>query len=238
MPDQRLLSVVVPVFNEAPYVEQLLFRIFSRGGAGLDPLGVAIEVVIVDDGSTDGSREILDQIVDPRVRIVRQGHNRGKGAALREGFRHVRGDWVLIQDADLEYDPGDYAALLAPLLEGRADVVYGSRFLYNRVSVQGPLNRFANVVLTELTNRVTGTRLTDMETCYKVLGADLVRELLPALTEERFGFEPEITARLARRGVRFAEVPVSYRPRTWREGKKIRARDAVRAIYCILRYSR
>ena len=234
----RLLSVVVPVFNEAPYVEQLLFRVFSRGAAGLNPLGVGIEVVIVDDGSTDGTREILDQIVDPRVRVVTHVTNRGKGAALREGFGHTRGAFVLVQDADLEYDPADYAALLAPLLAGQADVVYGSRFLKRRASVQGPLNRLANVVLTELTNRVAGTRLTDMETCYKVFRSDVIRDLAPALTEDRFGFEPEITARLARRGARFAEVPVSYHARTWREGKKIRARDALRAIYCIVRYSR
>ncbi|MEM9660092.1 MAG: glycosyltransferase family 2 protein, partial [Planctomycetota bacterium] len=163
------------------------------------------------------------------------GYNRGKGAALRSALQRARGDIVLVQDADLEYDPTDYARLLDPIQRGEADVVYGSRFLENAEQDPSWLHRFGNRMLTAASNATTGLRLTDMETCYKALRRDALRGV--TLREDRFGFEPEITAKLARRGCRFLETPVSYDGRSWGEGKKIGLRDAFRALWCIIRYA-
>jgi glycosyltransferase involved in cell wall biosynthesis len=197
----------------------------------------SLEIVVVDDGSTDGTRELLTDgpALDRRVRVVLHDRNRGKGAALRTGFAEARGRFVIVQDADLEYDPSDYPKVLDPLERGLADVVYGSRFagggahrvLYYWHSV-------ANSMLTTASNMVTDLNLTDMETCYKAFRRELLAEMV--LCEDRFGFEPEITAKVAQLGARVYEVPISYHGRTYSEGKKIGLVDAVRAIYCIARY--
>lgn len=223
------VSVIMPVFNEVGTIQEIVDRVRVEGRHD--------ELVIVDDCSTDGSRDLLiafDEQLDD-VRVILHGYNKGKGAALRTAMSHARGDVVLIQDADLEYDPSDYARLLAPIHAGEADVVYGSRFLENAAE-QDPswLHRFGNRMLTRASNLTTGLRLTDMETCYKAFRRDALRGMW--LRENRFGFEPEITAKLARRGCRFQEVPIAYNGRGWEEGKKIGPRDAVRALWCILRY--
>jgi glycosyltransferase involved in cell wall biosynthesis len=194
------------------------------------------EVVVVDDGSTDGTREVLARFEDPRVRVFLQPENRGKGAALRRGFAEATSDFVIIQDADLEYDPADYPAILEPLLDGRADVVFGSRFVSG-----GPhrvlyyWHSVGNRLLTTLSNMVTNLNLTDMETCYKAFRREVIQSL--DLREDRFGFEPEVTARVAQGGFRVYEVGISYDGRTYAEGKKIGWADGLRALYCIVRYS-
>ena len=235
------LSIVIPVFNEEAHVLDVIRRV---GAVPVDK-----ELVIVNDASRDRTREVLDAIEqDPssvlasdagttEIRIFHQPVNRGKGAALHRGFAEARGDVVVVQDADLEYDPMELPALLEPIRRGEADVVYGSRFLRGRRGF--PFwHTLANRLLTVASNLITGFRLTDMETCYKVIRADLIREL--PLREERFGFEPEVTALLAHRSrrdpLRIVERPISYRPRSVEEGKKIGLRDAFRAVYCILRY--
>jgi glycosyltransferase involved in cell wall biosynthesis len=224
-----LLSVVVPCFNERVTIHIAVERILA---SGVSP----IEVIIVDDGSTDGTRDLLTKgpCLDPRVRVVLHGHNQGKGAALRTGFREARGSFVLVQDADLEYDPQDYPALLKPLIDGRADVVFGSRFAGGPHRVLYFWHTVGNQILTMLSNMVTDLNLTDMETCYKCFR----REVLDQITveENRFGIEPEITAKVASLGVRVYEVPISYHGRTYAEGKKIGLKDAFRAVYCIARY--
>ncbi len=235
-------SIVIPVFNE----ERLILEVLRKVAA----VAMEKELVVVDDCSTDGTGAILSRVeADPslvtsadaanqtQVRIYRQPRNRGKGAALHRGFAEAMGDVVVVQDADLEYDPNELPALLAPITSGEADVVFGSRFLEGHPAY--PFwHTLANKLLTQLSNTVTGLRLTDMETCYKLIRTDLVRKL--PLREERFGFEPEVTALLAhlsgRRRVRIAERPISYKPRSIKEGKKIRLKDAFRAVYCILRY--
>jgi glycosyltransferase involved in cell wall biosynthesis len=229
-PELRCLSVVMPCFNEVATVEEcaaaVLASPFTR------------ELVIVDDGSTDGTRERLAAIeaADERVKVLLQPVNQGKGAALRRGFRAATSTFVIVQDADLEYDPSDYAVLLRPLLDGRADVVFGSRFsggdahrvLYFWHTVG---NRF----LTLLSNAFTDLNLTDMETCYKAFRLEVLRSI--ELEEDRFGIEPEITAKVAAGGWRIYEVGISYSGRTYDEGKKIGWRDGVRAVVCIVRYS-
>ncbi len=224
---RRCLSVVMPAYNEEATVLDTI-------GAVLASPWVA-QLVVVDDCSTDGTAALLDRLDDPRVLVRRHEQNQGKGAALRTGFGLATEDFVIIQDADLEYDPGEYAKLLAPLLDGRADVVYGSRFaggeshrvLYFWHSV-------GNKLLTLASNMVTNLNLTDMETCYKVFRRELIQSI--PIEEDRFGFEPEITAKLARRGARVYEVGISYSGRTYEEGKKIGWRDGVRAIVCIVKY--
>lgn len=232
MPAFSKLSVVIPVFNEAATLEDLVHAVEQADAAGLEK-----ELVLIDDCSTDGSRDILKTLEarHPTWRFIYHERNQGKGAALRSGFAAVTGDIILIQDADLEYDPADYPALLAPILKGRADVVFGSRFL------GGGAHRVAffwhyvgNRLLTTLSNMMTDLNLTDMEVCYKAF----TRSVLDGLTlqEDRFGFEVEFTARIARAGWRVYEVPVSYYGRTYAEGKKITWRDGVRALWCILKY--
>ena len=220
------LTVVVPVFNEAATVRELLRRVLAAP--------VEKEVVVVDDGSSDGTREILASIEAPDVRVILHERNRGKGAALRTGFSAARGRVVVVQDADLEYDPAEFPVLLAPILDGRADAVFGSRFLGGPHRVLYARHRLGNAVLTLLSNLATNLNLTDMETCYKAVRREVLQSLV--LREDRFGFEPEVTAKLAWAGARIYEVPISYSGRTYEEGKKIRWTDGVRALWCIWKY--
>jgi glycosyltransferase involved in cell wall biosynthesis len=228
------LSVVIPVYNERATVEELLRRVAS---APL-PAGLETEIVVVDDGSSDGTRELLRELearAEPPFLLVEQSANRGKGAALAAGFRHATGDLLLIQDADLEYSPRDYPTLLRPILDGEADVVYGSRFLGGPHRVLFFWHYVGNRFLTTLSNMLTDLNLSDMETCYKVFRAEVLEGM--KLRSRRFGIEPELTARVARARVRIYEVPISYHGRTYAEGKKIGWRDGVSAIWAILRYN-
>jgi glycosyltransferase involved in cell wall biosynthesis len=223
------LTVVIPCFNEAATIEQVVARVALHAPEGS-------EVIVVDDASTDGTAAILREKVAGRARVFFHETNRGKGAALRTGFAAATGDVVLVQDADLEYDPRDYAKILAPIVEGRADVVFGTRFaggeshrvLYFWHSIG---NRF----LTLVSNMFTNLNLTDMEAGYKAFRRDVLLSL--DLREDRFGFEPEVTARVARRGCRIYEVGITYSGRTYAEGKKVGWRDGVRALWCIVKYN-
>jgi glycosyltransferase involved in cell wall biosynthesis len=235
LPDDFLLSVVIPVYNEREWVGELVRRVQA--------VPMPKEIILVDDCSTDGTREILRRIAAEadNVRVFEQPRNMGKGAALREGFSHVRGTVVVVQDADLEYDPAEYPRLVQPIIDGRADVVFGSRFIGESHRVLYFWHSVANRILTTLSNMFTNLNLTDMETCYKVFR----REVLDGMTlkANRFGFEPEFTAKIARRrpgkpAWRIYEVPISYSGRTYEQGKKIGLKDAFSALYCILRYWR
>ena len=221
------LALVMPAYNEVSTIEAALVRVLAQP--------FVQEVIIVDDGSTDGTREILAGIDDPRVNVVLHDVNRGKGAALRTGFAHATAEFVGVQDADLEYDPADLARLLAPLRDGRADVVYGSRFASgDEHRVLYFWHSLGNKVLTLASNMVTDLNLTDMETCYKVFRREVIQSI--DLEEDRFGFEPEVTAKIAGMRLRIYEVGISYAGRTYDEGKKIGWRDGVRAMYCIGKY--
>lgn len=227
------LSIVIPVFNERAAAPEAIARV----EAAPLPDGLGREVVIVDDHSTDGTREWLVEYAAARPHIVLELHdrNRGKGAALRTGFAAATGDLVIVQDADLEYDPREYPALLGPLLDGRADVVFGTRFLGHTHRVLYYWHAVGNWLLTTLSNMLSNINLTDMECCSKAFRREVLRRL--TLVEDRFGFEPEVTAKVARLGCRIYEVPVSYSGRTYAEGKKIGWRDGVSALRCILRYN-
>jgi glycosyltransferase involved in cell wall biosynthesis len=221
------LSVVIPVYNEKATVREILERVRA--------VNLPKEIIIVDDFSTDGTREILQGLGSADdLKVVLQARNMGKGAALRAGFEAVTGDIVVIQDADLEYDPAEYPDLVQPILADKADVVYGSRFLSGPHRVHLFWHYLGNKVLTTLSNMMTDLNLTDMETCYKVFRASLLKEI--KLREDRFGFEPEFTAKIAKARCRVYEVPISYSGRDYLEGKKIGWKDGVAAIYFIMKY--
>jgi glycosyltransferase involved in cell wall biosynthesis len=221
------LSVVIPVYNERDTVLEIIDRVRS--------VDLPKEIILVDDFSTDGTRAILQGLpADDDLKIIFQPENRGKGAALRRGFEAVTGDIVVIQDADLEYDPAEYHELIRPILANKADVVYGSRFLSGPHRVLLFWHSVGNKILTTLSNMLTDLNLTDMETCYKVFRADVLKKI--RLRENRFGFEPEFTAKIARARCRIYEIPISYSGRDYSEGKKIGWKDGVAAIYFILKY--
>ena len=227
------LSIVIPVYNERALIPQTLDRVMA---AHL-PEGVTREIILVDDCSTDGTREWLGEYAaaQPLVTLRLHAKNAGKGAALRTGFAAATGDIVLVQDADLEYDPAEYPQLLTPLLDGRADVVFGTRFLGQTHRVLYYWHSVGNWLLTTLSNMLSNVNLSDMECCYKAFRADVLRRI--TLVENRFGFEPEITAKVARLRCRIYEVSVSYSGRTYAEGKKIGWRDGFSALRCILKYN-
>ena len=226
-PRYRSLSVIVPVYNERNTVAEIVRRMRAV------ELPLEREIVIVDDGSTDGTREVLSQLGDSTVHVVLHERNLGKGAAVRTGLAQVTGDLVLIQDADLEYDPDDWPKLLAPALKGRARVVYGSRFTgerRNMLFAHWVGNRFLSLV----TNVLYNTTLSDMETCYKLFDRDVIQHI--ALHAQRFDFEPEVTAKVLRQGIRIYEVPISYSGREFDEGKKITWHDGLAALWTLVKY--
>jgi glycosyltransferase involved in cell wall biosynthesis len=230
IPEGFKLSVVIPVYNEEQWLRELVRRVQA--------VPIPKEIILVDDCSTDGTRDILHSLEDQEgVHVFYQPYNQGKGAALREGFRHASGDVIIVQDADLEYDPAEYVHLIEPIVNQRADVVYGSRFIGESHRVLYFWHYVANKMLTMLSNMFTNLNLTDMETCYKVFRREVLEGI--KLRSNRFGFEPEITAKIARGRHppwRVYEIPISYSGRTYEEGKKIGLRDAVTALFCILRY--
>jgi glycosyltransferase involved in cell wall biosynthesis len=224
------LSVVMPVYNERATLRQVVERVLA--------VPLEIELLCVDDGSSDGSREILAELRNehPSLRVLLQSHNMGKGAALRRGIQEATGEFVVIQDADLEYDPAEYPLLLEPLMQEKADVVYGSRFLGGRPHrVLYFWHSVGNWLLTLFSNALTDLNLTDMETCYKVFRREVIQSI--RIEENRFGFEPEITVKVAKRRLRVYEVGISYWGRTYEEGKKIGWKDGVRALWCLLKYT-
>ncbi len=221
-----LLSVVIPVYNERETIEEVVRRVRATPWRK--------EIIVVDDASTDGTREVLAGMKGEDLRILYHERNQGKGAALRTGFAQTRGDYVLVQDADFEYDPRDYPRLLEPLLDGRADAVYGSRFLGGPHRVLFFWHRLGNAAMTTLSNMMTNLDLSDMETGYKVFKGELIRSI--RIKSERFGVEPELTAKLARRHARIYETPISYSGRDYSEGKKITWRDGVAALWHIFRF--
>jgi glycosyltransferase involved in cell wall biosynthesis len=238
--EQPLLSVIVPVYNERGTIAEILTRVAET------PFHK--EILVVDDGSTDGTREFLAGITrgetvirdassgPTTVRVLLQPENRGKGAALRRGFAEATGEIVLVQDADLEYDPADYSALLEPIRKGVADVVYGSRFLGGPKRVHLFWHYVGNRTVTLFSNLMTNLNLTDMETCYKAFRREVLEVIGPTLRSDRFGIEPEITAKVARYGFRVHETPISYHERDYATGKKITWRDGLAALYHIVRY--
>jgi glycosyltransferase involved in cell wall biosynthesis len=231
IPPNFKLSVVIPVYNELQWIEKLVRRV--------QDVPIPKEIILVDDYSKDGTRGILMEKMEPvpNIRVIYHDKNQGKGAALRTGFKHVTGDVVIVQDADLEYDPAEYPRLIQPIIENRADVVFGSRFIGENHRVLYFWHYIANKALTMLSNFFTNLNLTDMETCYKVFRREVLEGI--NLKSDRFGFEPEITAKIARKknpAWRIYEIPISYSGRTYEEGKKIGLKDAFNALYCIIRY--
>ncbi len=237
IPEDLVLSVVIPVYNERATLLELVERVRA--------VPIRKQIILVDDGSRDGTRDVLRGIeAEPRadafnsLKVVYHEQNRGKGAALRTGFQHATGQMVIVQDADNEYDPAEYPRLLQPLVEGKADVVFGSRFLGDfSHRVLYFWHYLGNRFLTTLSNCFTNLNLTDMETCYKVFRSDVIKDILPTLKQDRFGFEPEVTAKIARRRLRIYEHSISYSGRTYEQGKKIGWRDGFKALWCIVRYA-
>jgi glycosyltransferase involved in cell wall biosynthesis len=221
------LSVVIPAYNEERTIREILARVAA--------LPVPKEIIVVDDCSRDQTRTILQELADAGdLHAIFKTQNEGKGAALRTGFKQATGDIVVIQDADLEYDPRDLLPLLKPILAGEADVVYGSRFLHEKPHDKSLVHRFGNWALTFASNVTTGLKLTDMETCYKAFKREVLTKF--EIQQNRFGFEPEVTAKLGRRKFRVKEVPISYNARSYAEGKKIGVKDLFNALWCIVRY--
>lgn len=231
--EMKTVSIVIPIYNERKTLEEIIRRVATS-----NTLGLTKQIVLVDDYSTDGSRDLLEQYKQKEGFVVAlQPYNQGKGGALQKGFSVATGDIVLIQDADLEYSPDDYPKLLQPIIDGRADVVYGSRFIASEAHrVLYFWHYVANSILTFLSNVFTNLNLTDMETCYKVFKRSILQQI--TLEQKRFGFEPEITAKIAQiKGVRIFEVGIGYNGRTYEEGKKIGPKDAFQALYCIIKYN-
>lgn len=218
------ISVVIPVYNEEKTIGILLKKVLA--------VNLEKELIIVDDASTDSTRQILKSINEPNVRVILKERNEGKGAALQEGFKHVSGDIVIIQDADLEYDPNDYYKLIEPIINNGADVVFGSRFLGYPRKVLLFWHTVGNKILTIISNMVNNINLTDMETCYKVFRSKILKEV--KFSSKRFGFEPEFTAKVAKKGYSIYEVPISYHGRAYKEGKKITWKDGLAALYWII----
>jgi glycosyltransferase involved in cell wall biosynthesis len=229
-----LLSVIIPVYNEEQTLWSLVERVRS---VDLSRFNLGLEIVVVDDCSQDGTRNITQRLEEEgKIRLIRHAENKGKGEALQTGFKEAKGEIILIQDADLEYDPMEYPKLLQPFMEGKADVVYGSRFMSGEPHrVLYFWHSVGNKFLTLFSNMTTNLNLTDMETCYKVFRSEVLRSI--RLKEKRFGFEPEVTAKIARRGYRIYEVGISYTGRTYEEGKKINWKDGIRALWCIIKYA-
>jgi glycosyltransferase involved in cell wall biosynthesis len=225
--EYRSLTVIMPVFNERSTVAEVIRRMRAV------ELPVTLQVIVVDDGSSDGSDKVLRAVEDSTVRVIRHEHNKGKGAAIRTGMAEARGDLLLIQDADLEYDPGDWPRLLDPIMKGKARVVYGSRFTGERKNML-PLHWFGNRMLSLLTNLLYSSTLSDMETCYKLFDVQLLEGI--TIVSNRFDFEPEITAKVLRRGHRIYEVPISYAGREPDEGKKITWRDGFSALKALIKF--
>jgi glycosyltransferase involved in cell wall biosynthesis len=226
MQTKSKLSIVIPVYNEKNTIDEIVRRVQN--------VEFEKEIIIVDDCSNDGTRDKIDKISGNNIKKLFHEENKGKGAALRTGFQHVTGDIVIIQDADLEYNPKEYSNLIEPILDGRADVVYGSRFLGGPHRVLFFWHYVGNKILTTLSNMLTNLNLTDMETCYKVFKANVIKNI--NIRSNRFGFEPEITAKLAKKKCVIYELPVSYSGRDYVEGKKIGWKDGVVALYCIIRF--
>jgi glycosyltransferase involved in cell wall biosynthesis len=224
--DALKLSVIMPCYNEKKTIEEIIRQVLD--------VDLAHEIVIIDDGSTDGTRDILSTLESDIVRVILHEQNKGKGAAVSTGFKNATGDVFIIQDADLEYDPRDYHVLLKPIQEGRAKVVYGSRFLGGPRKTMFFWNMVANKFLTLVTNILYNTILSDMETCYKVFRADVVEDI--KIRSRRFDFEPEITAKVLKKRIRIYEVPISYNGREWDEGKKISWYDGPTALWTLFRY--
>lgn len=225
-----ILSVIIPCFNEKNTIKEIIFAVRNSSYQHQ-------EIIIVDDFSSDGTREILQNEIEPLVdKVIYQTHNQGKGSALRTGIASASGDMIIIQDADLEYDPKEYLKIITPILENKADAVYGSRFISGESRrVLYFWHRVANFILTTLSNIFTNLNLSDMETCYKAFRSDIIKNI--KIEENRFGFEPEITAKIAKTKCRIYEVGISYNGRTYEEGKKITWKDGFRALYCIIKYN-
>lgn len=221
------LSVIIPAYNESETIRRVVDAVLD--------LNISKQVIVVDDGSTDGTQETIRALQGRQgIDVVFHSRNQGKGAAIQTGIRVAMGDIVIVQDADLEYDPQDILRVIQPILDGETDVVFGSRYLFDSHQDQSAVHRFGNACLTGFSNWMTNQQLTDMETCYKAFRRELIQSI--PIEQRRFGFEPEITAKLARKKIQIREVPISYKSRSWHEGKKIGIRDLISTLWCILRY--